>query len=53
MSKSIKVSTATYHRLEEEFLGRETFDDVVSRLLDTYQATKGRKVRKRGKVTIP
>jgi predicted CopG family antitoxin len=46
MRKSIKVSEETYSRLEKELLPRETFDDVVRRLLDSYQTIKGRKVRK-------
>lgn len=46
MRKSIKISEETYSRLEKELLPRETFDDVVKRLLEVYQTVKGRKARK-------
>jgi len=41
MSKQIKLSEDTYRQLEELMLARETFDNVVRRLLDVYAKVQG------------
>ena len=50
MSKSIKISEKTYERLCSVGLYRETFDEIIQRLLEAYQlAERARKGRRRTK----
>lgn len=53
MSKTIRVSHTTYHRLEAKMVPRESFEDVLTRLLDYYDAlTKRRQGGEHGRQTM-